>query len=198
MADGTIDRTTIRMTYAELAAARGISLDAARRLVLRKRWPKQIGNDGLTRTLVPTEYTEPVGRDIGTDDGTGDGTDGGTDTAVILLEASVNSVAQATAALVLDGMSDVQTVVPSLREAIAALQTQLNTANERADQERQRADRADGRAQEAESRAQTAEGRLRDLQEQLAAELIEHRRIVGILTEQLTARRSWWPWRRQS
>ena len=68
MTEGTIDSTTIRMTYAELAAARGISLDAARRLVLRKRWPKQIGNDGLTRALVPTEYAEPVGRDIGTDE----------------------------------------------------------------------------------------------------------------------------------
>src|SRR3954465_11144737 len=91
--------TTIRMTYADLAAARGISLDAARRLVLRKRWSKQIGNDGLTRALVPAEYTESVGGDIGTDNGREDGTD----TAIILADASVSSVAQTTAALVLDG-----------------------------------------------------------------------------------------------
>src|SRR3954465_4026126 len=99
MTDGTLDGTTIRMTYAELAAVRGISLDAARRLVLRKRWSKQIGNDGLTRALVPAEYTESVGGDIGTDNGREDGTD----TAIILADASVSSVAQTTAALVLDG-----------------------------------------------------------------------------------------------
>src|SRR3954451_3880752 len=125
MTDSMTDGTTIRMTYADLAAARGISLDAARRLVLRKRWSKQIGNDGLTRALVPAEYAEPVGKDIGPDDGTDDGTDA----AVILAAASVNSVAQTTAALVLDGMSDVQTVVPSLREAMTALQAQLDAAH---------------------------------------------------------------------
>src|SRR5829696_2220604 len=107
MTDGTLDGTTIRMTYAELATARGISLDAARRLVLRKRWSKQISNDGLTRALVPAEYAEPIGRDIGTDNGGDDSTD----TAVILADASLSTLAQATAALVLDGMSDVQTVV---------------------------------------------------------------------------------------
>src|SRR5215217_6326230 len=141
------DGTTIRMTYAELAAARGISLDAARRLVLRKRWSKQIGNDGLTRALVPIDYAEPVGKDIGTDEEGDNGTDDGTDTAVILADISVQSIAQATAALVLDGAADVQTVVPSLREAITALSVQLSAANERTDQERQRADHAEGRVQ---------------------------------------------------
>src|SRR3954451_5381003 len=99
MPDGTIDGTSIRMTYAELAAARSISLDAARRLVLRKQWSKQIGNDGLTRALVPAEYAEPVGRDIGTNDRGDDGTD----TVVILADASLSSLAQTTAALVIDG-----------------------------------------------------------------------------------------------
>src|SRR3954465_10689847 len=42
-----------RMTYAELAEARGISLSAARRLTLRHHWPKQMGNDGLVRVSVP-------------------------------------------------------------------------------------------------------------------------------------------------
>jgi hypothetical protein len=88
MTDGTIEGTTIRMTYAELAAARSISLDAARRLVLRKRWSKQIGNDGLTRALVPAEYAEPVGGDIGTDNGREDGTD----MAVTLADASVRDL----------------------------------------------------------------------------------------------------------
>jgi hypothetical protein len=76
MADGTIDGTdNVRMTYHELAAARRISLDAARRLVLRKRWPKQIGNDGLTRALVPVEYAQSVSTDDRTDIGGDNGTD---------------------------------------------------------------------------------------------------------------------------
>src|SRR3954447_11452406 len=49
-----------RMTYAELAETRGISLTAARRLTLRHHWPKQIGNDGLIRVSVPlSALTKP-------------------------------------------------------------------------------------------------------------------------------------------
>jgi hypothetical protein len=48
-----------RMTYAELAAVRGISALSAERLVRRKRWPRQTGNDGIVRVLVPlTEARE--------------------------------------------------------------------------------------------------------------------------------------------
>jgi hypothetical protein len=43
-----------RMTYAELAAVRGISVPSARRLVLRQGWPRHVSNDsGLVRVLVP-------------------------------------------------------------------------------------------------------------------------------------------------
>ena len=42
-----------RMTYVDLAEARGISLSSARRLVLRHRWPRQRGNDGVVRVIVP-------------------------------------------------------------------------------------------------------------------------------------------------
>lgn len=48
---------TRRMTYAELAQAKGISLASARRLVRRHGWPRQIGNDGgIVRVLVPLSY----------------------------------------------------------------------------------------------------------------------------------------------
>ena len=40
-----------RMTYAELAQARGIS--SARRLARRHRWARQAGNDGVVRVTVP-------------------------------------------------------------------------------------------------------------------------------------------------
>src|SRR5215213_5893783 len=42
-----------RMTYAELAEARSISITAARRLTLRHHWAKQTGNNGLVRVSVP-------------------------------------------------------------------------------------------------------------------------------------------------
>jgi hypothetical protein len=42
-----------RMTYAELAAVRGISAASAERLVRRRRWPRQVGNDGIVPVLVP-------------------------------------------------------------------------------------------------------------------------------------------------
>lgn len=42
-----------RMTYAQLAEARNISLPAARRLTLRHHWHKQVGNDGVVIVSVP-------------------------------------------------------------------------------------------------------------------------------------------------
>jgi hypothetical protein len=42
-----------RMTYAELAAVRDISALSAERLARRRRWPRQVGNDGIVRVLVP-------------------------------------------------------------------------------------------------------------------------------------------------
>ena len=48
------DAETTRVTYVDLAKARGISVAAARRLTQRHKWPKQIGNDGFTRVIVPT------------------------------------------------------------------------------------------------------------------------------------------------
>src|SRR3954453_16186658 len=65
---------TVRITYAELARARGVSMAAARRLAQRHRWPKQVGNDGLSHVLVPTIYLVPSENDAGdvTTDVTGD------------------------------------------------------------------------------------------------------------------------------
>src|SRR3954468_4987528 len=45
---------TTRVTYVERARARGITAAAAPRLTQRHKWPKQIGNDGFTRVVVPT------------------------------------------------------------------------------------------------------------------------------------------------
>jgi hypothetical protein len=50
-----------RMTYAELAAVRGISVVSAERLVRRKHWPRQVGNDGVVRILVPLTEARKAG-----------------------------------------------------------------------------------------------------------------------------------------
>src|SRR4051812_17460171 len=47
-----------RLTYAELAEIRGISRTSAERLVRRKRWTRQLGNDGVVRVLVPPDQHE--------------------------------------------------------------------------------------------------------------------------------------------
>ena len=172
---------TVRLTYGELAKARGITLAAARRMTLRRKWPKQVGNDGLTRVSVPASAltrAESDGTGAGTVDVAseqpgrgkqvpcprGDGTGAGT----------VNIPGA--------GTGDVTAVVWSLSEAIASLRAQLI-------RERERADRAENRADETEER-------MRELREKLEAEMTEHRRIVGLLAERFSARRSWWPWRR--
>ena len=50
-----------RMTYAELAAVRGVSALSAERLVRRKHWPRQVGNDGVVHVLVPLTEARKVG-----------------------------------------------------------------------------------------------------------------------------------------
>jgi len=49
-----------RMTYAELATVRGISALSAERLVRRRHWPRQTGNDGVVRILVPLTEARKV------------------------------------------------------------------------------------------------------------------------------------------
>src|SRR5215211_2764936 len=64
------DADSVRVTYAELARARGVSMAAARRLAQRHRWPKQVGNDGLSHVLVPATYlarSETDCSDVATD-----------------------------------------------------------------------------------------------------------------------------------
>src|SRR4051812_20997340 len=81
-------------------------------------------------------------------------------------------------------LEEILTAVRSLGEAVTALGTQLI-------RERERADRAENRAAEAETRN-------KELQEQhdaLQNEVVEHRRVIGVLADQLAARQSWWSWR---
>src|SRR4051794_6896134 len=181
---------TVRLTYSELATARGITLAAARRMTLRHRWPKQIGNDGLSRVLVPASaLVRPDHDSAGTGTGTGE----------IPGDVRHAGTADGIDALTGAGTVDITAVMRSLGEAVASLGVQLT-------RERERADFAESRAQESEDRAQAAERRVRDLAEQLAAEQLgrtedkgradraedrirEAEERADILSEQLTAER---------
>lgn len=68
--------TTRAMTYSELGAALGITAASAKRLAVRNRWAKSVGNDGRSRVNVPVERLEAA-RDI-PDDTSGDDTSAST------------------------------------------------------------------------------------------------------------------------
>ena len=50
------------MTYAELATVRGTSQPSAQRLVRRRGWSRQVGNDGVVRVLVPLSEARNVSK----------------------------------------------------------------------------------------------------------------------------------------
>jgi hypothetical protein len=154
---------TVRLTYVELAKARGITLAAARRMTLRHKWPKQIGNDGFTRVSVPASALARH-----ENDSTGDAPAAGNGAARHAGASDGNGVGTDDAAAA---------AVKSLSDAVASLGEQLN-------RERERADRAEGQLRE-------AERRVRELTDQLTAEIAEHRQMVALLLK-----RRWWPWRR--
>jgi uncharacterized small protein (DUF1192 family) len=112
---------TLRLSYSELAQARGVTVATARRMTLRHKWPKQLGNDGRTRVLVPASA-------VGTAGTTAPDT------------ATVEPVGDATAAAVLAGTAELRDAVAALRDAVAALSAQLA-------REQERADRAEARVQ---------------------------------------------------
>src|SRR3954452_23602661 len=187
---------TVRLTYAELARARGITQAAAKRMALRHRWPKQIGNDGLSRVTVPASALVRIGYDTSDDTSVvlnGDARDGAGGAAPqvpglpfngSVLAAIVDTAVAAGDAARADAVADARQAVRVLEEAVASLREQLATERLLRSEDKERTHRAESRVQE--------------LQEKLEAEMSEHRQLVRLLTERLTARRLWWPWRRRS
>lgn len=119
MAD--ITPATRRMTYAELGSARGISPKSAERLAQRRHWPRQLGNDGIARVLVPfgEDRVSPrrQGRHHAPDNGAN---------VRERLEASVPDIGDVIRA--------------AIREVIVPLSAQLEVANRRADRAERRAE----------------------------------------------------------
>jgi hypothetical protein len=187
------DDETVRLTYAELAQARGITLPAAKRMTLRHRWAKQIGNDGLARIIVPLSAL-PAGErpGIGPSASPSDSSLAGPShdtplkfTPILGVPAEPTdspsdrpadgaavALAAALASAITAATADSVRAVQVLEAAVASLREQLAAANERNT----------------------------ELQAALDLEITEHRRVVAALIEKLSppapVRRSWWRWRR--
>lgn len=119
-ADDDSDRRWL--TYAELAAARGIDRQSARRLASRLKWRRQKDNQGIVRVYVPATKTDPQR--------------GKADT-------SAHTSAAASA--------DISRVIRVLEAAVASLREQSERDRGRADQAETRAIEADRRAAQAEA-----------------------------------------------
>ena len=115
-----------RMTYAELAVIRGISAASAERLVRRRRWVRQLGNDGIVRVFVPlTEIRNP--RKTAAPDN------------ALSVPGQPRTSPRSSGA---DVRQDIGAAVRALETAVATLREQLTIANDRAE-------RADRRASDA-------------------------------------------------
>jgi hypothetical protein len=150
-----------RMTYAELAEARGVSVLAARQLTRRHRWHKQVGNDGLVVVSVPLSALANPQK-----------------TAKSADAASRHSVTAGDTAS--DAASD--TVSDAASDAVQAFEAALTILREQLDRERDHTDRARARADKAEARisdAEAAERIARDEAAGLRAEL-DARRTWGL------------------
>ena len=135
------DAATVRLTYAELAEARGVSLGAARRMVHRHRWPKQVGNDGLSRIAVPVEYAARVDKDVDKDvnDDVDRDVDNDVDSdpaplQVVGLDDAVAAFTRVSRDVDNDVDRDVRKdVLRTLQGAIASLRIEVEAERERAD-----------------------------------------------------------------
>jgi hypothetical protein len=155
-----------RMTYAELADVRGISAASAERLVRRRRWPRQAGNDGVVRVLVPlTEarnHKEHATSDVPPDNDT--------------------DVRTSSRTSPLTSAPDIPLTVRTLESAVEALREQLVKANQWAEAEHAQAERAELRAEADRARADVLQAALGE----------ERRRVIEILTAD--RRRGWRRW----
>jgi len=138
------------MTLKELAASRRISVPSAARLMRRRKWRRQPGNDGHIRVWVPTGEQEPKADDR----------------ADIRPDVSADSSSDVIADIRADALADVHAsimeFVRPLQDAIAVLEVQLTEANTRAA-------RAEQAVTNERVRADVLRDRLETLQSELAA-----------------------------
>ena len=179
----------IWMTKAELAAARGVSIETANRIIRRRRWERQSGVDGRTRILVPRHWSEagsPAREHIARASGTKNS------------EPAADRWPAVVAAL--------QEEIAGLRAEIEAAQDARRQADLQRDEERRAREAAehalDEAHRQAEAAARAAEGLRQAKENQTAEERAEEvsREVTAAqlrrLTEAMAARRSLGLWAR--
>ena len=127
-ASGDMSGDSRWMTYDELAKLRGITRPSAERLVQRRRWRRQQGNDRTVRVLVPVDSLS--------DDVSADASD---------------DISPDTRRLLVDAMAALESAVATLRAQLDRAEAGKEAADRHADRERSRADQAEVRADRAES-----------------------------------------------
>ena len=95
------------LTYDELAKFRRISKASAERLVFRRHWRRQRGNDHITRALVPLDFLSG--------------------------DASPDTSGEASGDISPDTRGLLTGALAALEDAVAALREQLEQANRRAE-----------------------------------------------------------------
>jgi len=161
-----------RMTYAELAESRRISVSSAERLVRRRHWRRQVGNDGVVRILVPLDDSQDRRQRA----------ESGTDQSVQTAPEDVRI------------SGDVGGTIRTLETAVWTLGEQLETVNDSLLCERRRVD--DLQALLAEERRQIDRLHL-DLADAITAERITAGEAAALraIVAELRARpwwRRWW------
>ena len=141
------DKDDIRwLTYVELGQARGISTSSATRLAFRRKWRRQVGNDGTARVAVPLTEVQP--RPDKAPDDRNDARN--------------------------DDRGDISRIVMVLETSVASLTERAIAAEKRADRAEIRAESAESRANRAEQ--SLAEERKRADQLELAQDKFETER----------------------
>jgi hypothetical protein len=192
------------MTYAELATARGITTGSAEQLARRKRWPRQLGNDGMVRVLVPFGEDAVIPRQKGPMKSPAKAADIGAMTGGYEGSPSLGAM---TAPVIGDVIGQ------AIRDAVAPLAVQLEQERARGDSEQARAETEHVRAHSEQIRAESE--KIRANSEQLRADRAELRadseriraeelqaKLDNVTAEaaglraELDARKQWGLWRR--
>jgi hypothetical protein len=155
-----------RMTYAELAEARNISIPAARRLTLRHHWHKQIGNDGLVIVSVPLSALQQPRKSAAFRDPKSRHSDRSVDAATDLVRDAGSDTTRDPAIRALEH------AVEGLCEQLVAANQRADRAEQQSDVDRERADRLHGELVE----ARAAERKAIDLVKYTSAEASDQRR----------------------
>jgi hypothetical protein len=185
---------SLRLTYAQLAEARGISKASAERLVRSRKWPRILGNDGVAIVIVPPGETFP-----GSGGGSGSGKPGRHRRPRTLPHDPPP-----------DTLLDIR---GAIEVALAPLREQLEHERGRADRAEQHIEAIRNELTEARVAERGAIAEAADLRRRLDQADTDHRqaldrlaaaqeRIAALLTDQRTPsppepspRRRWWRWR---